>query len=78
MENGEVKLWAYFPEGRKKITSLNVTLSRPIEVHLPQSIVIAKFDSPIYAINYSLRISKNTAYKFEGTVNNNRTITIEQ
>ena len=69
MKNAEVKLWAYFPEGRKNITSVNVTQSQPIVVHLPQSIVIAQFDTPVYATNYTLRMSKNTAYRFEGKCN---------
>ena len=69
MENAEVKLWTYFPEGRKNITLVNVTQSQPIVVHLPQSIVIAQFDTPVYATNYTLRMSKNTAYRFEGKCN---------
>ena len=56
--------------------SLDVMQSQPIktrlskELNLPQSIIIANFITPVYATNYSLRISKNTAYKLEGKVNN--------
>ena len=39
------------------------------ELNLPQSIIIASFDSPVYATNFSLRISKNVAYKLEGKKN---------
>ena len=69
LENAVVKLWAYFPEGRNNITSVNVSESQPIVVHLPQSIVIAKFDTPVYATYYTLRVSKNIAYRFEGKCN---------
>ena len=65
----------YFPEHGKNLIMLDVLQSQPIknrlakDLILPQSLIIANFDSPVYATNYSLRMSKNVAYKLEGKHN---------
>ena len=70
--NFGVKLWEYFPEFETNIITTDVTQSQPStadlakELNLSKPILIAKFDTPVYATNYSLRISKNIAYKLEG------------
>ena len=73
MEDAEVEGWESFPGYRESVVTMNVMQKPPIkarlaqELNLPQSLIIAKFDTPVYATNYSLRISKNTAYKLEGS-----------
>ena len=36
------------------------------EVALPHSLLISNFDSPVYATNYSLEISRNIVYRIQG------------
>ena len=73
MEDAEVEEWESFPGYQESVVTMNVMQKPPIkarlaqELNLPQSLIIAKFDTPVYATNYSLRISKNTAYKLEGS-----------
>ena len=38
------------------------------EVPLPHSLLISNFDTPVYATNYSLKISRNIIYRIEGKV----------
>ena len=79
----KTKLWEYLPDLWESIRVQDIMKSRPDEalfaprgVRLPYSLVIARFATPVYATNYTLRISANVVYRLEGKDDNQHKIAV--
>ena len=68
----EVTMWDYLPDFWESIVVHDVVHLQPNEtifvkeVGLPYSLVIASFDTPVYATNYRIKTTTNVTYRLEG------------
>ena len=65
----EVQLWEYLPDFGEGVGILQMPFNESIAtdgVPLPFSLTITSFETPVYAISYSLQITANIIYRLEG------------